>query len=466
MAWDEAADVVVVGGGFAGLAAAIEARSAGASVIILEKMHACGGNSIISAGGIAAAGTEMQRQRGIEDSPQVMAEDMMAAGLGLNHPDLVRTVAERANEAFEWTIDVLGVQYLDRVDIFGGHSVPRCYATHNDSGSAIIKPQLAKLRELGIEPRTHVLLEDLVLDKQGTVRGVRVREGYRYPRRDSGQPRAIGAEKAVVLASGGFGADVRFRRAQDPRLTATIDTTNKRSSTAEVLLQALRLGAAPVHLSHIQLGPWTSPDERGYGAGPFFSDYIAFPLGLVVHPETGRRFVNELADRKKLADSILQVGHPCIAVADATAVAQSGYSIERALRKGVVQPFDSLRGLAAAYGLPPQALEEAVARFNRGVERGTDEDFGKPVMPAARPLECPPFYGMRLWPKVHYTMGGIRIDTSARVIDLEGVPIPRLYAAGEITGGVHGACRLGSCAITDCLVFGRIAGLNGASGLV
>lgn len=459
---NDGADVIVIGAGIAGLAAAIEARLAGASVLVLEKMHVGGGNSIISAGGLAAAGTEMQRQRRIEDSPELMASDMLAAGQELNHQDLVRVLAERSNDAFRWTRDFLGVRYLDRVDIFGGHSVPRCYATYNDSGSAIIKPQLSKLRDLGVTLRTQALLEELVLDDGGSVSGVRVRDGYRYPDQNSGDARTIEARRAVVLASGGFASDVPFRSVQDPRLSANVGTTTKRSTTAEALRIALRCGASPVHLSFIQLGPWTSPDEIGYGAGPFFSDYIAFPLGMIVHPETGDRFVNELADRKVLADAILEVGHPCIALADARAVAISGYSIDRALDKKVVMPFDSLRELAAAYDVPGERLQESVHRFNRAVERGRDDQLGKPILPEAATIEVPPFYGMRLWPKVHYTMGGVQIDTEARVIGLDQRPIRGLYAAGEVTGGVHGACRLGSCAITDCIVFGRIAGCNAA----
>ena len=158
--WNEAVDMVVVGSGFAGLAAAIEAKNAGASVTILEKMKAPGGNSIISDGGIAAAGTPMQEKVGIADSPELMYEDMLKAGLGLNHPALAREVAESSNEVFQWTIDYLGVEYLDRVDQFGGHSVPRCYTPLNISGATIIKRQLAKARELGMEVRMQMAITE------------------------------------------------------------------------------------------------------------------------------------------------------------------------------------------------------------------------------------------------------------------------------------------------------------------
>lgn len=458
----ETFDVVVIGSGFAGLAAAIEAAEAGASTLVLEKMRAPGGNSSISDGGIAAAGTELQKKYGYRDSAELLYADMMKAGLGLNHPDLVRAVAERSNEAFQWSIDHLGVEYLDRVDHFGGHSVPRCYTPVGRTGAAITRKQVAKLRELGVEIRLGVYLQSFVLGPAGRVSGVRVRDGYHHRDPGAGTDRRINADKAVVLATGGFGSDLAFRVVQDPRLTADIDTTNKPFATAEALKQALRLGAMPVHLSHIQLGPWTSPDEKGIGDGPVFADYVVFLHGLVVDPENGRRFVNELADRKTISDALLAVGHPCIGIADSVAVTSQGWDISRGLKKGVIRAFDDWAALAAAYDMPTGELTAAVERFNAGVAEGRDRDFGKPISPESAPIAQPPYYAMRLWPKVHFTMGGLQIDVRGRVLDLEGAPIGGLYAAGEVTGGVHGACRLGSCAVTECLVFGRIAGRSAA----
>ncbi len=461
--WDEAYDVIVIGAGFAGLTAAIEASNSGASVVVLEKMRAPGGNSIISDGGIAAAGTPMQQRLGIEDSPQLMYADMLRAGLGINHPDLVWEVAFRSAEVFQWSVDYLGVQYLDRLDQFGGHSVARCFTAVEVSGATIIRRQMEKLRDLGVEIRLQTSLQGFVRDTDGRVTGVRVQEDFEPSHPEVEGDRLLQARMAVVLATGGFGGDVRFRSVQDPRLTADIDTTNKTSATAEALIEALRINAMPVHLSHIQLGPWSSPDEKGFGVGPRFADYVVFQYGMAVNPDTGRRFVNELADRKTLADAILAVGKPCIGIADAHAVAQSGWNIERGLEKKVVREFDELSQLASHYGIPADALQVTLERFNRCIEEQADPDYAKPVIAEAAPLSHPPYYAMRLWPKVHFTMGGIQIDVRGRVIDLNGKTIAGLYAAGEVTGGVHGACRLGSCAITECLVFGRIAGRNAAA---
>ena len=458
--WDEITDVLVIGSGFSGLAAAIEAYNNGASVIIMEKMNAPGGNSIISDGGIAAAGTGMQEQRGIKDSPELMYQDMLRAGLSINYPDLVRQVTEKSNGVVQWSIDYLGVEYLDRLDIFGGHSVPRCLTPVGVSGSTIIKRQLEKLNEMRIKVRTGAFFKAFVMDSEGKTTGVIIRDGYSHKEAESGTDKYVGIKRGIVLATGGFGADVNFRSTQDPRLTRDIDTTNKPFATAEALKEALKINAMPVQLSHIQLGPWGTPDEKGYGAGARFSDYIVFPYGIVADPDSGKRIVNELADRKTISDAILNVGSPCIGIADKVAVETTGWDIRPCLEKGIIKQFGHLSELASHYGISQDEFVMTVERYNGYVTDGVDSEFGKQILSDASPISTPPYYGIRTWPKVHHTMGGVQINTRAQVIDVNQQPIERLYAAGEVTGGIHGACRLGSCAVTECLVFGRIAGLN------
>jgi flavocytochrome c len=458
--WDETIDVIVVGSGFAGLTAAIEAHNSGASTLVLEKMNAAGGNSIISDGGIAAPGTELQKKYGFVDSPDMMYEDMMKAGLGINYPELVRVVVDNARDVFQWSVDYLEVEYLDRIDIFGGHSVHRCYTAKNITGATIIKKQMEKISELGIEVRFKSYLKNLVVDSNERVCGVVVREDYDYKDPEKGKDRYIKAEKGVILATGGFGADVDFRSSQDPRLTGKIGTTNKPFATSEVIKESINIGAMPVQLSHIQLGPWASPDEAGYGVGPMFSEYIVFQYGVIVDPAIGKRFVNELADRKTLSDKLLSIGHPCIGIADSKAVREAGWNIDSGLKRKVVRKFDSLEEMADFYGISKESIRETIDRFNENFKDGVDRDFGKPLIENSSPICEAPYYAMRLWPKVHFTMGGIRIDADARVISIEGDVIKGLYAAGEVTGGVHGASRLGSCAITECMVFGKIAGKN------
>jgi flavocytochrome c len=463
VAWDEETDVSVVGSGAAGLSAAIEAGQAGASVVVFEKMKAIGGNTRISDGGLAAPDNHIQRKTGVEDSPELFYGDMLRAGLGLNHPHLARTVTARAAEAVEWTREVLGVAYMDRLDRFGGHSVARCLTTQNHVGADITRAQKAKLRELGVDVRTRCLVTRLYVERSGAVSGIQVRQGYDFGQPEGWTLRNIRAKCAVILASGGFANDVRFRALHDPRLDASIESTNHRGATAEGLVAALNIGALPVHLSWIQTGPWGCPDEAGYGRGASFASYAVFPAGIVVDPATGLRIVNEWADRRERSEAIFQAGHVCVGVVDAHGAERAAESLQRCLKRGKVRAFDDLRDLAAAYGMPRSQLQTTVQRYNQMIRNGEQDEFGKPLdQGRAQPLHESPFYAIRLWPKVHYTPGGVAIDSNARVIDLNGRVIPGLFAAGEVCGGIHGASRLGSCSLTECIVFGRIAGQQAA----
>ena len=463
--WDEEFDVVVIGSGFAGLSAAYEARMAGASVVVLEKMPSLGGNSAISGGGWSVAGTPLQEAQGIDDSPESLLEDMLAAGLGMNHPELARIVAYESVDALRWTIEDIGVDYTDDLVHFGGHAVARAYGTVNGTGAGITGPLIERLRENDVDPRTRVALQRLLRDADGRVKGVAVRDGVPFPDDGGGEMRHIKAGKAVVLATGGFGNDVDFRMLQDPRLDDGLDSTNQPGSTAEALREALNIGCAPVQLSWIQLGPWASPDERGFGLGPYFGQGVSAMHGLWIDTRTGQRFVNELADRKIRADAIIRVGNETIAIADADGAARADpETMELLLDRGVVTPYDSLADMAEAHDIPLDALEESVATWNAAVEAGEDAQWGRPMQRDQIALDRPPYHVMRLTPKIHHTMGGVGINAEAQALDVStGEVIDGLYCAGEVTGGVHGAVRLGGCAYGDAIVFGRIAGRNAAA---
>jgi len=453
-------DVIIVGAGFAGLAAAIEAKEAGAEVIVLEKMRAAGGNSIISEGCMAAPGTAEQQAKGIEDSPALMYRDMIKAGEGLNHPALVKVVTEEAKEAYLWSKDFLGVKYLDRVDQFGGHSVARCYTTESVSGMDLIKKQLARLKALNVPVHTGIYVKHILTGPDGRIKGTRINEDYHYKKGTAGPEKELQADQAVIIASGGFGSDISFRRAQDPRLDNLIMSTNKLFATAEVLKECLAAGANPVQLSRIQLFPWASPYEKGFGAGSRFGNNVVLGHGLIVDPKTGARFINELCNRKDMGEALINLGRPAVGITDENGVVKAGWDISRALKKGVVKTFLSLEELGGHFGIDSRKLKNSIARYNDMIKAGQDDDFNKIFPSEASPVNTPPFYAMEMWPKVHYTMGGIQIDSCARVINRDQQPIKGLFAAGEVTGGIHGACRLGSCAITECLVMGRIAGKN------
>ncbi len=460
--WDEQTDVVVIGSGVAGCSAAIEARSAGASVIVFEKMKITGGNTRISDGGLAAPGNRLQREQGIDDSPELFYQDILKAGLNLNHRGLARIFAEQGAGAVEWLEVDLGVQYMDRLDRFGGHSVARCLTTRSHSGKDIVKAQTSRLEQMGVEIRTQCLLTDLLTNGRGRVCGVGIKTRYTHNDLGFKEQKNIRARRAVVLATGGFGNDIPFRMLQNPSLDTTVSSTNHRGATAEGLGAALKIGAAPVHLSWIQAGPWGCVDEAGYGLGARFASYALYPNGILVDPFTGRRIVSEWADRRQRSTAIFKAGHPCVGIMDAQGAGDDPQSLEKCIKTGKVYEFNTLASLTKAFKIPYDSFVSTVKEYNTMIQKGRTDPFGK-SLETAQQISGPPFFAMHLWPKVHYTPGGVGINTSAQVIDVRSRPIPSLYAAGEVCGGIHGADRLGSCALTECLVFGRMAGRNAAA---
>jgi succinate dehydrogenase/fumarate reductase flavoprotein subunit len=196
--WDITTDVLIVGTGFAGLAAAIEARDAKADVMVIEKMPVPGGNSTINGGDFGAAGTPMQKAAGIEDSPELMFKDMMRAGGYLNHPELARTVAEQSAAALEWSQNYVGAQF-DRVNFHGGHSVKRAHQTVQRSGSGLVTKELEKARALGAKIELRTKLTRLVADKDGRIVGGEVRRGYRFPDEASGTVAFIKTKGRVLF---------------------------------------------------------------------------------------------------------------------------------------------------------------------------------------------------------------------------------------------------------------------------
>jgi succinate dehydrogenase/fumarate reductase flavoprotein subunit len=220
-------------------------------------------------------------------------------------------------------------------------------------------------------------------------------------------------------------------------------STNQPGATAEVLKEALKIGAMPVQLSRIQLGPWTSPDEDGFGNAPFFCLGAGFPYGIIVDPVTSKRFVNELGNRYERSMAILKMGHPVVCLTGSDG-AQQSLKQELESLKPAVQSFKTVEALARAYGMDPAILNETISLYNEGVAAGNDAVFGKPLRDDLNPIAAPPFYAVRLWPKVHHTMGGLHINSDAQVMHVDGHPIPGLYAAGEVVGGVHGGDRLGT----------------------
>ncbi|WP_169764018.1 flavocytochrome c [Campylobacter mucosalis] len=477
--WDEEWDVLVVGSGFAGSAATCQALEDGAKTLMIDKMPVLGGNSAINGGAFAVVNSSFQKARGVEDSYELYVKDILKAGMGLNRMDLVEVIAKGGNEAYEWTLKK-GVYYRDALGQFGGHSVPRTIWPEINSGGKITIPLQEYALKHGATIRTRVILDDFIRDESGKIIGAKVRENYDFDfdkskdesENKSGDVKFYKINGGIVMATGGFAYDIKFRQEIDKALTPDLDCTNHYGATAQALKVMMKNGAQTVDLNWIQLGPWGSPDELGFGIAPVFA-IPAFSYGVMVDARTGKRFVNELADRRIRSDAIFAIHknpdgsltHPVVICDSIGAQGTTKANVERGIHKGVIKVFDNIEELAKFYNIPYDGLKKTIDDYTKYARAGKDEEFNKPFFKfkdIVPDLTKPPFYAWRAIPKVHHTMGGVKIDTQARVFDINDKPIEGLFAAGEAVGGPHGASRLGSCAIPDCIVFGRIAGKNAA----
>lgn len=453
-------DVVIIGSGIAGLTSALVAADNNLSVIIIEKCSDVGGNSIISGGIISFPQSK-------EDSSTQLCQDMLRNGEYLNDLSLVQILTARINEAIEWCQNRVGLTFRSQIHHLGGHSVARSKQMGEGKGHHLVNNLLNELKQKkNVKILTNYQVLFLNTDvKNGslTVTGVTVvnnnMNNEDFSTKTSPQY-VIHAIKRIILATGGFGADIEFRKQFNPMLGDDLDTTNVVNANRDGIQLAINIGARTRDMSQIQLLPLTSPDEIGFGKVPGFTLCSAFPHGVLIDPNTSQRFCNELSSRKSRSLSLLSLGHPAIALSDAYGASFNLYGLEDAITAKVIQKFETLTELADCYGMNDDKLKETILRYNSFIQSGytADIDFGKPFSLSTKSIEVPPFYATRVWPKVHHCMGGLVIDEQARVIeDSTGAPINHLYAAGEVTGGIHGADRLGGCAIADCIVFGRIA---------
>ncbi|QIZ77606.1 flavocytochrome c [Ferrimonas lipolytica] len=463
-AFDHVYDVIVVGSGFAGMSAAVQAAEEGQSVLVVDKMPVFGGNSTINGGAMAIAGSATQKEKGISDSVELMVQDMLESGRGMNDVEMLKLVCQDTASSAIW-LEGFGVEWKPFVQHFGGHSVPRILQAKQSSGAGIIRPLIKAAEAKGVEMKKQTKLESFITDDSGRVIGFNALVNHRYERPSSGEAKRFGARKGVIMATGGFGQDIAFRQIHQPKMTDELTSTNHPGANADALKQMMLLGANPVHLDQIQLGPWTSPDEKGFGTASQFNTIGTFPKGIVVDPRSGQRYFNELADRRERATKIMQnrdeKGQPVYPIGFTNAEGASrAQTLEWGLKYDVIKKAENLDDLASLYDMPAEALKQQVADWNKYVRQGKDEQFGRPLASAIE-LNLGPWYAVRMWPKVHYCMGGVRVNAKSEVLALlTDQHIEGLYAAGEATGGIHGASRLGGCAIAEGVVTGRNAARN------
>ncbi|WP_299804235.1 flavocytochrome c [uncultured Shewanella sp.] len=439
-------DVVVVGSGGAGFSAAVSAHDHGAKVILIEKEPVIGGNAKLAAGGMNAAWTDQQKAKGIKDSVESMYKDTMKGGRDLNEPELVEVLTSHSKGSVDW-LTAMGAD-LNDVGRMGGASANR---SHRPTGGAgvgahVIQVLYDNAVKRDVDMRMNTRGIEILKDDKGNVKGLLVKgmyKGYYWIKAD-----------AVILATGGFAKNNERVSKLDPKLKGFI-STNQPGATGDGIDVAGNAGAAMTDLQYIQAHPTLS--VKG---GVMVTEAVRGNGAILVNRE-GKRFVNEITTRDKASAAILnQTGKSAFLIFD-DSVRKSLSKIDKYIGLGVVPSADSLVKLGEMTGIDGKNLTEAVARYNSLLKSGKDTDFGRPNLPRA--LNEGNYYAIEVTPGVHHTMGGVKIDSKAEIMNAKQQVIPGLYGAGEVTGGVHGANRLGGNAISDIVTFGRMAGENAAA---
>lgn len=441
MALANQADVVVIGAGGAGMAAAIQAADDGATVVVLEKMNYAGGNTVRSEGGMNAAGTASQAALGIEDSPEVMIEDTMVGGKNLSNPELVRFMAENSAATVDW-LTSLGMD-LSEVAQGAGATNARM---HRSAGGAkiggVLTPVLMKnLEARGISILYGVRATKLDTDETGAVVGVTAT--------DKNGAQLSFTCNSVVLATGGFGANEEQFSAYRPDLVG-FSTTNHPGATGDGIVMAKEIGAALVDMDQIQTNPTVEPVTH-----IVLSESVRGNGAIMVNVE-GKRFVCEMLTRDVLSAAILEQPEKYAYLIFDKRIMDKMEALQQDYEMGIVTEGETPEALAQELGIPEDVFAAEVESWNAAVASGNDAAFERTT--GMGMLSDGPWYAIKVSPAVHYTMGGVKINTNTEVLREDDSVIANLYAAGEVTGGVHGGNRLGGNAVCDIMVFGRQAG--------
>ncbi|PXZ04135.1 flavocytochrome c [Gilliamella apicola] len=437
----KAYDVVVVGSGGAGLAAAIQAHDLGASVVVVEKMSVIGGNTNKASAGMNAAETKFQKLKGIVDSKDLFYNETMTGGKNKNNPELLRYFVENAPDAIDW-LDNNGIE-LSGITTTGGMSVDRTHRPASGAavGGYLISGLVKNINRRGIEVMLDSNVTEIITENHKVV-GVKVTE-------EDGSIQTIKA-KAVIIATGGFSANREMVEKYRPDLKGFV-TTNHKGATGSGIMILEKLGAGTVDMKEIQIHP-TVEQTTSY----LISESIRGG-GAILVSQAGKRFVNELDTRDKVSAEIIKLPEHYSYILFDQQVRDENKAVEEYVSQDLVVQADSINELAQKLSIDANTLCNTIERYNQFVNTKQDEDYGR-TTGMRHPINKAPYYAIKIAPGVHHTMGGVTINTHTQVLDNGKNVIQGVFAAGEVVGGVHGANRIGGNAVADIIIFGMQAG--------
>lgn len=443
-------DVVIVGGGGAGLSAAIEARSNGAHVVLLEKMNNLGGNTLVSMGGVNIPQNDEQKQKNIIDSKESYREDILVGGDNKSNIDQVDILVENALTTYRWLKDFVNVEFKeDKLIHFGGHKVPRASVFKGKYAIELIQKLREKAQDLGVDIITGVECKNLICEDD-IITGV----NSLFNNREI----VFKARYGVVLATGGFSGNVEMRKKYDPSLDERYKTTNVSGVTGQGHEMCDEVDAKFIDMNYIQTFPISNPitGELSHVGGARFD-------GAILVNKEGNRFVEELERRDVVSEGILNqtsnraylIWSKEVESINEGVSANSG-EVKRLEKDNLFGKFETIEDACDFFSINYTNLKETINKYNSYVDNKKDEDFNRRGQLIS--IKEGPYYVQIVAPAVHHTMGGVKINDKNQVLRNDESVIKGLYAAGEIVGGTHGTNRLGGNAITEILVFGKRCG--------
>jgi fumarate reductase flavoprotein subunit len=440
----EKVDVVVVGGGLAGLAAAVSAAENGAKVVLLEKSAALGGNSLLSTGSLFLGGTRLQKEAGIEDSADAFYKEAMAASDNRRDPVQTRMIADLGGATVDWLISQ-GIVFSKKVNITVGSSSPRQHRAEGDAPTpALMNGLAAAAKKKGVRILLDTPATKLITGKGGAVAGIEASRKNKPLRFEA---------PAVILATGGFGANPDLVKKLNPGQADAIYAGHP-GTTGDGLVMAMDKGADVVDIDVPWLTPTVQIDQK-----ILITSNVLSKGGILVNAKA-QRFTNESASYDKTAVAVTKTGEPFVYEIYDENVTEQVYRIADYRKAGMVMEAQTWDEVAQKAGLDAAALKQTVAEYNEGLEKKSDK-FGRKTF--GKKLEKPPFGVIKVKPGTIMTPGGLKIDKDIRVVKKDGSVIPGLYATGEATGGYRAYGYIGGDSLAHCAVTGMVAGKNAAA---